>query len=318
MVLNVAKSLIRQAFMVSHRSFHLENMAKIKSILNKNSFPDSTIEKLMKQVKCSARRQTTNGQQSYPFLQSTVVDDTRRNGPVANSTIVEGKVIDFDNTLEKTRVTYPKYALGFAGLTYIPQITDAIKGQLQKHAPNLKIACRPPNKVSQVFSDMKQKLDERQNSFVVYRIQCKTCGRFYVGETTRCLDERCSQHAADVKAIKKKKQTEKSRSKTALVRHVQMKKHEFDFDSAKVLKKVRAKGLLKIHEANQIILLENQTVNFKKDARHVSPVFYNLIKEHKKDKKKLRIAPPGHISTLNETDDPDATSEQIGVVNDIS
>lgn len=56
------------------------------------------------------------------------------------------------------------------------------------------------------------------------------------------------------------------------------KKHEFDFDKVKVLKKVRTKGLLKIHEANQILLHEEVVVNFKKDAKHVSPVVYNLIK----------------------------------------
>lgn len=60
--------------------------------------------------------------------------------------------------------------------------------------------------------------------------------------------------------------------KSALVAHVQRTGHEFDFEDAQILKKVRAKGLLKIHEANQIILHEGTAVNFKKDARHISPV----------------------------------------------
>lgn len=56
-----------------------------------------------------------------------------------------------------------------------------------------------------------------------------------------------------------------------------MNKHEFDFARKTILKKVRKKGLLKIQEANQIILHGNEAVNFKKDSEHISPVFFNLI-----------------------------------------
>lgn len=71
--------------------------------------------------------------------------------------------------------------------------------------------------------------------------------------------------------------------------------HEFDFEKATIMKKVRAKGLLKIHEANQIILHEKEAVNFKKDAKHVSPVFYNLIKKNGNLKKKPRVVNPSDL-----------------------
>lgn len=66
-------------------------------------------------------------------------------------------------------------------------------------------------------------------------------------------------------------------------------KHQFDFEDKRILKKVRHKGILKINETNQIILHEGYTVNFKKDAEHITPMFYNLLKfsERMKQSKKM-------------------------------
>lgn len=59
--------------------------------------------------------------------------------------------------------------------------------------------------------------------------------------------------------------------KTALVKHVYdagPMYHQFDLKNKEVWKKIRKKGVLKIHEANQIILHGKETVNFKSDAAH--------------------------------------------------
>lgn len=130
---------------------------------------------------------------------------------------------------------------------------------------------------------MKEKLRPNQNSNAVYLIPCKQCGKCYIGETSWSVFERCSQHKKDVRYI------DKQPNKTALVSQVNNTKHEFDFDGVKILKKVRTKGLLKIHEANQIILHEEVAGNFKKDAKHVSPIVYNLIKKMENDKTKKTI-----------------------------
>lgn len=69
------------------------------------------------------------------------------------------------------------------------------------------------------------------------------------------------------------------------------KKHELDFDDVRILKKVHTKWLLKMHQANQIILHENVVVIVK----HVSPVFYNLIKMMENDN--IRHNLPSHKVT---------------------
>lgn len=53
-----------------------------------------------------------------------------------------------------------------------------------------------------------------------------------------------------------------------MVYHTNPAKHRFDFDAKKIMKKVRSKTKVKIHEADQIILHEHQAVNFKSDAEY--------------------------------------------------
>lgn len=131
-----------------------------------------------------------------------------------------------------------------------------------------------------MFTNLKQALTEDQHSSIVYRVQCKlecqTCGKFYIGESTWCLCDRFKTHASDVG------HKEKNPRRTTLVKHVVdtgPNHHEFDFNRKEILKKVRRKDLLKIHEANQIILHANQTFNFKSDAAHIKS---SVLQHHKK------------------------------------
>lgn len=110
------------------------------------------------------------------------------------------------------KLTYPKKALGFAGITYIPGISETIHNHLKESALNLRIGSRPPEKISKVFTDLKHKLKPDQQSTVV--IPCKQCGKCYICETSWSVFERCSQHKKDVRYIAKKP------NKTALVSHV--------------------------------------------------------------------------------------------------
>lgn len=134
----------------------------------------------------------------------------------------------------------------------------------------------------------KQKIPEEELSCVVYSIPCSQCPRKYLGETRQKVIVRRGQHQNDVKNCLKQPK------KSALVHHVNRTGHTFNFEGQEVIKKVRNPGTLKMHEANQIILREHEVVNFKKDAAHISPVFYNLIKNsEKKKKKRCSVDPPG-------------------------
>lgn len=268
MVKNVAKAFIRRVFTLSHKKFHDENRNTIKEILIKNNFPPKTIENLIHQVWNSPNRNTgqnSSNQPSYPFINYTI-NDSNATLPLANSTMASAQLQE--NTKKKR----------YAGMTYIPGLSEQLSKQLRRHSPELVIAPRPPAKVSQLFSDMKQKLRPGQCSCVVYGIPCSNCKKWYLGETSWSLDNRCKLgHCKDLKYGKKT-----SKNKTALLHHTLETKHNFNFDGKKVMKKVRTKRLLKIHEANQIIINQHLALNFKSDAEHISPEFYNLIRKSTK------------------------------------
>ena len=105
----------------------------------------------------------------------------------------------------------------------------------------------------------------------------------------------------------------KNPKKTALVKHVADTGHQFDFNGKEILKKVRKKGLLKIHEANQIILHGDKTVNFKSDAAHITPVFFNIIHNNSKP---ANVNPSLHTSYGTvETSATDDLTIEIPIVN---
>ncbi len=263
MVMNVAKSFVRRVFTLSHRTFNEDNRRKIKEILTKNNFPAKTIENVIQQIWNSPRRnnsqQPPSNEISYPFLNDTTIG-LNTTTDLANTTIV-----NHQPTNQQERKKY-------AGMSYVPGLSEQISKKLKEFAPNLTIAPRPPEKVSKLFSDMKQKLSPGQCSCVVYGIPCGNCPLWYFGETTWSVNNRCKLgHQKDLRNIKSKPKA------TALVHHTNTTKHQFNFDGKKVMKNVRSRRTLKIHEANQIIMNEHKAVNFKKDSEHVSPEFYNLI-----------------------------------------
>ncbi|XP_037049480.1 uncharacterized protein LOC119083782 isoform X2 [Bradysia coprophila] len=272
MVINTAKSFIRRVLTLSHASFHSEMKHTVMRILEKNNFPAKLISKLFHQVCQTMNGRQTSAGSSYPFIdrtQATLVHqsvDTADNNntiPIASSTLIN----------ETIQPVAPSTVIKrFVGMTYVPQLTEAVSRQIRKFAPNVTIAPRPPRKVSSVFSDMKQKLSTDQCSCVVYNVPCHDCPKSYVGETTWRLSDRQGQHQKDLDNMSKNPQ------KTALVHHAYTKGHAFEFRKKTILKKVRTKATIKIHEANQIILKGKSAVNFKTDAAHVSPVFYNLIR----------------------------------------
>lgn len=185
--MNTAKSFIRRVFTLSHASFHKENKETIKLILDKKNIPKKTSEQLIHQVCQTMFSQKSKCSSGYPFISRTEINETTRlenisdlgspQPPVANSTMI-------DVTITPAVQPPPKKKM-FAGMTYVPNLTEVVSKQIRKYAPDLRIAPRPPSKVLSVFSDMKQKLKIGQCSCrVVYNIPCKDCRRSYVGETT--------------------------------------------------------------------------------------------------------------------------------------
>lgn len=166
-----------------------------------------------------------------------------------------------------------------------------MKHQLKRHAPKLKISFRPADKVSSVFTDMNTNWTKR--TILTWLIpSLASCVAF------NTLVKRHVNYANVVNSIKSMwKMWPRNHERPPWL--PMWAKLSTNFSKVKVLKKVRNRGLLKLHEANFIILNEGKTANFKKDAKHVSPVFYNLIKKKMIGKRHPTMNPT--TLQLNET-----------------
>jgi len=263
---NVAKSFIRKILTVSHSDFHPENKKRIFSVLEKNNFPVKVIQKLYNEV-VNARLNVSNinvtevteeqrqrtKRKSYPFLP----DETTVN--VSNPNKEPGK---------------------FSGMTYIPKLTEELTSQIKYFVPDVKIAPRPPNKLGQFYSKMKQPVPKDEMSGVVYDIPCQQLDTRYIGETVQKVGNRTGQHRNDCTAANLKKRT---KNRTALACHVKETGHQFNFEMehVKILKRERNKTRLRIQEVNEIIMNEGQVCNFKSDSAIIGPAYGRLLKQFK-------------------------------------
>ncbi|KAG4077370.1 hypothetical protein HA402_009771 [Bradysia odoriphaga] len=122
----------------------------------------------------------------------------------------------------------------------------------------------------------KDKLDDMQQSDVVYRIKCSICQSMYIGETCQRACTRKQQHKNSVS------QTNLAKPKTAsaLALHTKTTGHAFDFDSMKILDRQRNKKKLQISEVNHIIMNREVACNYKQDTEHIAPAYSNILRQY--------------------------------------
>ncbi|KAG4074349.1 hypothetical protein HA402_008758 [Bradysia odoriphaga] len=166
----------------------------------------------------------------------------------------------------------PKYC----SLTYIPKLSEALKRQIEYFIPEVTIANRPDDKLGRIYSKQKDKLDDMQQSDVVYRIKCSICQSMYIGETCQRACTRKQQHKNSVS------QTNLAKPKTAsaLALHTKTTGHAFDFDSMKILDRQRNKKKLQVSEVNHIIMNREVACNYKQDTEHIAPAYSNILRQY--------------------------------------
>lgn len=162
----------------------------------------------------------------------------------------------------------------YASIAYVPELTEKLSKSCKYFTPNVQLAMRPVNKTNKFFANLKPRLDKKQKSDVVYKIQCKQCNAVYIGETTQKLGTRAKQHEYD---CKKKLNSTTTNNLSALAKHARNNKHEFDFENVQILKTERNKFKLQIHEVKQIVKHEKTACNDKKDKKDYVNTYCNLI-----------------------------------------
>ncbi|KAI4461480.1 atp-binding cassette abc transporter-related [Holotrichia oblita] len=119
-----------------------------------------------------------------------------------------------------------------------------------------------------LFTNLKTPIKHDNQSNVVYKLDCKDCNKCYIGQTKQYLKKRIYNHQYTA--------THNVTAETALSKHSKDRRHNFDFQNTKILKKENNYKKRLIYEMIYIKKDEN-AVNFRTDIDNLSVIYNNLI-----------------------------------------
>lgn len=259
-VMNTAKNFIRRVFQLTSKQHHELVTDKIQPILRKNNFPEQFITRNIWKI-----RKTHNSDLSFINLTADISSISLHR--LFESTLSGSDGPNLNNTGRPKR---------FCGLVYVPGLSESLGKQLEYFIPDVSIASKPPEKISQVFTVTKDKIPLLERSGCVYEITCGQCNKIYIGETIQKLSTRIEQHKYSLTSAQRRAPT----NTTALVRHALDYDHNFNFDTPKIKCRENNKRKLQLQEVNHIVMNDNFACNFKEDSDGINASYYNLLKQY--------------------------------------
>lgn len=188
----------------------------------------------------------------------------------------------------------------YHSITYVEGLTEKMSRELKKMDNSIRIAHKVGNTLQNVFSKTKDKIVTYDRSNVIYKVECEGCDNVYIGQTSKKLDTRMTQHEKDVERqagwlerlsqapirLKDEEIINKvTQNQTALVKHAITMNHTFNFNDAKILDEHSHKRKREFIESAQIHLHPN-TVNYKQDLMKIYPSYYNIVNYYSKNNDK--------------------------------
>jgi hypothetical protein len=153
--------------------------------------------------------------------------------------------------------------VNYLSLPYIPGLSEKINNTFKDH--NIAVAHKGFNLLKSNFSQLKAKIPKTKKSNIVYQIPCNDCSGVYVGQTSQLLKNRLNGHKYDKK------------NKTALTNHISEKKHTFNYEDVQILRTENNQKKREFYEMIEIQKNQNN-INSKADTKHLSKIYYNIIK----------------------------------------
>ncbi|XP_066904217.1 uncharacterized protein [Halyomorpha halys] len=157
----------------------------------------------------------------------------------------------------------------YRSLPYIPILSGNIQKSLRSTIPTY-IGLKYHNKISNLFSKLKDPIPFLHHSYVVYRISCSTlcCNSFYIGETKYQLKNHISQHKTSINSC--------NPCPSKLSEHTLNLSHAFNFDNTSILATVRNHKKRLIAESIHINLTDN-SVYLKVDKDCISLTYRHIL-----------------------------------------
>ena len=170
----------------------------------------------------------------------------------------------------KTKPVETREYKGFVILGYYLGWAEKINRCLKSHA--IKTTMKPIEKLGNIFSSRKDRIDPFERQGAVYVIPCEDCNLVYAGETKRSFRPRKNEHIRDVRNATIKSIED---NLTALCKHAVTLDHELDWENSKVLTFETNHHKRRFIESCNINQKQN-SMNHKKSV--FMPAIYNNFK----------------------------------------
>ena len=122
--------------------------------------------------------------------------------------------------------------------------------------------------IGNFYSNLKNSIDNLSKSNLVYSLECKSCNKQYIGQTSQKLKLRITQHKSDIKC---------KPNSCALSKHVIENLHLVDFTNPKILAFENNLDKRLFLEMCYINKIENN-LNFRKDIQNLSNIYSFLLR----------------------------------------
>ena len=126
-------------------------------------------------------------------------------------------------------------------LPYVNGLSEVSAHVLKKY--DMTMVFSPANTIGQQLFKLKEKANHLKMSDTVYKVGCKHCDKYYIGETTRPLYVQQKEHQAEREkatnsrtfTCQHRKDSSTIEFKSALAEHTAMTNHIKDWDGVKTL-----------------------------------------------------------------------------------
>lgn len=160
----------------------------------------------------------------------------------------------------------------YAKLPYVEGLSEKIRKVIQNDQVNIAMKCQ--NTVKKFFTSTKAKTPRDLESHTVYKIPCKNCDKFYIGQTGRYLRTRLKEHERDVR--NSQNPLRQKTNVTALAEHAFDHNHSFNFTDTKMIGKEINLTKRLLREMVEI-KKERKSINKRSDIENLSSAYYNII-----------------------------------------
>lgn len=233
-IINTAKNFIFRVINISDAQFHNKNIKIIKETLKNNSFPKNLVNLLLENTLAIIQNKSNN---------------------------------QCNNIIDKQQQKK------FYSVKYIPGLTNNKNLKTTMKTKNICFAYKPNTTLSTIYSKIKAPIDKKQQSNVVYEIQCngtdnENCELIYIGTTKRTLETRMGEHQMDIL---------KGRESTALAKHIIESKHTANIEGIRILDREGVERKRYTIESLRIQQNIHKTMNKKEDTDNISASYLTAI-----------------------------------------